>query len=86
MAVPPTGWRVPYLIVYGEPGRPLIHSVRTPEEVLEAMNPTLLASSSSVRQNNVSLMRPNAQYYITKVIVPALDRCFTLIGADVMSW
>ncbi|XP_024086331.1 DNA polymerase zeta catalytic subunit isoform X2 [Cimex lectularius] len=28
----------------------------------------------------------NAEYYITKVILPPLQRCFTLIGADVFSW
>jgi hypothetical protein len=28
------GWRVPYVIIHGEPGRPLINSVRRPEEVL----------------------------------------------------
>ena len=31
-------------------------------------------------------MRPNAAYYITKVVVPALSRCLSLVGADVLSW
>ncbi|XP_066995085.2 uncharacterized protein PolZ1 [Anabrus simplex] len=31
-------------------------------------------------------LRVNAQYYITRVIIPPLDRCFSLIGADVESW
>ncbi len=68
-AVPRTGERVPYVIVYGEPGRPLIQSVKSPAEVLADPG-----------------MRPNAQYYITKVIVPPLNRCFSLVGADVMAW
>jgi DNA polymerase zeta len=68
-AVPRTAERCPYVIIYGEPGRPLIQSVRTPEEVLA--NPGT---------------RPNAQYYIGKVIVPPLNRCLSLVGADAMAW
>ena len=78
MAVPSTGERVPYVIVFGEPGRPLFHSVRSPEEVLEAQFPG--------DGNPGGLLRPNGHYYITKVIVPALNRCFSLVGADVMKW
>jgi hypothetical protein len=25
-------------------------------------------------------------YYITRVIIPPLDRCFSLLGAEVESW
>ena len=71
MAVPASGWRVPYVIVYGEPGRPLIHSVRCPLDVVEARDAEL---------------RPNAVYYITKLLVPMLNRCFSLCGVDVGSW
>jgi hypothetical protein len=28
MCVPPQNYRVPYVIIFGEPGRPLFHSVR----------------------------------------------------------
>ncbi|KAF6205856.1 hypothetical protein GE061_020030 [Apolygus lucorum] len=28
----------------------------------------------------------NAEYYITKVILPPLQRCFTLLGVDTFSW
>jgi DNA polymerase zeta len=68
-AIPRSGERVPYLIVFGEPGRPLIQSVRAPEEVLRD-----------------SSLRPNSTYYVTRVIVPPLNRCFSLVGVDVMSW
>ena len=67
--IPRSGERVPYLIIFGEPGRPLIQSVRTPDEVLMD-----------------SSLRPNSQYYITKVIIPPLSRCLSLVGADIMSW
>lgn len=61
--------RVPYVIINGPPGLPLIRLVRSPRE--------LIADPS---------LRPNALYYITKVIIPPLNRCFLLIGADVNNW
>lgn len=77
MRVPNIGERVPYVIVYGEPGKPLIQSVRSPEEVLwEKWN----------TNQGEPVLRPNAIYYITKVIVPPLSRCLSLIGVDVISW
>ncbi|KAG2468740.1 REV3L polymerase, partial [Polypterus senegalus] len=66
---PRVGERVPYVIVYGIPGLPLIQLVRRPIEVLQ--DPTL---------------RLNAVYYITKQILPPLDRVFSLIGVDVFGW
>ncbi|XP_078322604.1 uncharacterized protein LOC111104775 [Crassostrea virginica] len=68
-AEPRTGERVPYVIVYGSPGLPLIQLVRQPQDVLA--DPSL---------------RLNATYYITKQILPPLDRIFSLLGVDVFSW
>ncbi|XP_075227107.1 DNA polymerase zeta catalytic subunit [Lycorma delicatula] len=31
-------------------------------------------------------LKVNAEYYITRVIIPPLNRCFTLIGTDVHQW
>ena len=61
--------RVPYVIVYGTPGQPLIQLVKQPEELL----------------NNPGL-RLNGVYYITKQVLPALDRAFSLLGVDVRQW
>uniref|UniRef100_A0A4W5MVD9 DNA polymerase zeta catalytic subunit n=1 Tax=Hucho hucho TaxID=62062 RepID=A0A4W5MVD9_9TELE len=66
---PRGGERVPYVIVYGTPGVPLIQLVRRPLEVLQ--DPSLCL---------------NATYYITKQILPPLQRIFQLIGVDVLSW
>ena len=68
-SIPRSGERVPYIIVYGEPGRPLIQSVRSPQDLVQDSN-----------------LRPNSHYYITKVLVPPLNRCFSLVGADIGSW
>ncbi|ELU09367.1 hypothetical protein CAPTEDRAFT_153186 [Capitella teleta] len=68
-AEPLVSERVPYVIVYGTPGLPLIQLVREPHELLE--DPTL---------------RINTLYYITKQVLPPLDRLFALIGVDVKMW
>ena len=68
-AVARVGERVPYVVVYGEPGLRLIQLVRSPHTMLEQPH-----------------LRLNSIYYITKVIVPALNRCLLLVGADAMTW
>ncbi|XP_074033296.1 DNA polymerase zeta catalytic subunit isoform X1 [Leptinotarsa decemlineata] len=66
---PRSGERVPYVIINGPPGLPLIRLVRSPRDLL-----------------NDSSLRPNALYYITRVIIPPINRCFNLIGADLHTW
>ena len=66
---PRVGERVPYVIVYGSPGLPLIQLVRQPLEILQ--DPSV---------------RLNAVYYITKQILPPLNRFLSLLGVDVFSW
>lgn len=66
---PRVGERVPYVVVYGAPGLPLIQLIRSPDVVLA--DPAL---------------RVNATYYITRAIIPPLERCFSLLGVDVSAW
>lgn len=66
---PRTGERVPYVIVSGPPGLPLIRLVRSPHELLA--DPAL---------------KVNADYYISRVIIPPLNRCLMLVGANVHNW
>ncbi|XP_050510996.1 DNA polymerase zeta catalytic subunit isoform X2 [Diabrotica virgifera virgifera] len=66
---PRSGERVPYIIINGPPGLPLIRLVRSPRDLI----------------NDISL-KPNAQYYITRVIIPAINRCFNLLGVDLNIW
>lgn len=68
-AEPRRGERVPYLVINGPPGVPLIRLVRSPHEYL----------------TNEAL-KINAMYYITKVLIPPLNRCLLLIGADANQW
>lgn len=67
--VPRSGERVPFVIVNGPPGLPLIRLVRHPYEVLSDRG-----------------LHINALYYITKAIIPPLNRCLLLIGANVHDW
>lgn len=68
-AEPRRGERVPYLIINGPPGVPLIRLVRSPHEYLTN-----------------GALKINAMYYITKVLIPPLNRCLLLIGADANQW
>lgn len=68
-AEPRRGERVPYVIINGPPGVPLIRLVRSPHEYLADEG-----------------LKINTMYYITKVIIPPLNRCLLLIGADVNQW
>lgn len=62
--------RVPYVVVHGEPGARLVDMVVDPME--------LLSFDSCYRLNEV--------YYIRKQIIPALQRVFGLVGADLNQW
>jgi DNA polymerase zeta len=61
---PPYRWRCPYVVVYGSPESKLKDLVVSPYELKRGSN----------------MMRINANYYISKAIIPALDRLFSLIG------
>ncbi|GER55202.1 DNA polymerase [Striga asiatica] len=62
--------RIPYVVVHGEPGARLVDMVVDPLE--------LLSINSPFRLNDV--------YYIRKQIIPALQRVFGLVGADLNQW
>ena len=62
--------RVPYVVIHGEPGARLVDMVIDPYGLLEVGSP----------------YRLNELYYITKQIIPALQRVFGLLGADMNKW
>ncbi|XP_038703838.1 DNA polymerase zeta catalytic subunit isoform X2 [Tripterygium wilfordii] len=62
--------RVPYVVIHGEPGARLVDMVIDPLH--------LLALDSPYRLNDI--------YYINKQIIPALQRVFGLIGANLNQW
>ncbi|KAE9593684.1 hypothetical protein Lal_00036393 [Lupinus albus] len=62
--------RIPYVVVHGEPGARLSDMVVDPLEVLAIDSP----------------YRINDLYYINKQIIPALQRVFGLLGADLNYW
>ncbi len=70
MRAPPWGRRVPYVVTYSALGDRLCDCAVHPEEML--LRPTPLHIHS--------------QYYITKQIIPAASRVFSLLGVDVMDW
>ncbi|XP_025801172.1 DNA polymerase zeta catalytic subunit isoform X3 [Panicum hallii] len=62
--------RVPYVVIHGEPRARLVDMVIDPYGLLEVGSP----------------YRLNELYYITKQIIPALQRVFGLLGADLNKW
>lgn len=69
-AEPRYGDRIPYVVVHGEPGARLVDMVVDPLD--------LMAIDSPFRLNDL--------YYINKQIIPALQRVFGLLGADLNQW
>lgn len=69
-AEPRYGERIPYVVVHGEPGTRLVDMVVNPLDLLELNSP----------------YRLNDLYYINKQIIPALQRVFGLIGANLNKW
>lgn len=69
-AEPRYGERIPYVVVHGEPGSRLVDMVVDPLD--------LLAIDSPFRLNDI--------YYITKQIIPTLQRAFGLVGVDLNHW
>lgn len=69
-AEPRYGERVPYVVIHGEPGARLVDMVVDPLD--------FLAIGSPYRLNDL--------YYINKQIIPALQRVFGLVGADLGKW
>eukprot|EP01052_Picozoa_sp_SAG31_P015259 SAG31_NODE_976_length_10618_cov_3.277118_2_plen_412_part_00 len=78
MAEPRYGERVAYVVVYGQPGARLIDTVVSPHE--------FILGTTASGANAATELRLNANYYITKQIVPALARIFQIVGTDVASW
>lgn len=70
MRTTPWGRRVPYMITYGAVGDRLCDRAVHPEEMLLRGVPLYIDSA----------------YYITKQIIPATSRVFSLLGIDVIEW
>lgn len=69
-AEPQYGERVPYIVAAGHHQSRLIDLVYHPDYFLKYPEK----------------LRPNANYYITKQVIPSLARVFNLMGVDVLSW
>lgn len=88
---PQYGDRIPYVIVRGDqPGSRLVDRAMDP---LEFMNNryAYIPSQASFAYLHVpivicSQLRLDALYYITRVLIPPLERIFNLVGADVKQW
>lgn len=89
-AEPAYGERVPYVIVQGPPGSRLVDRALDPLELLNNRYLSCLlitAHHYSIHHSSPhSDLRLDATYYITRVLIPPLERIFNLVGADVKQW
>lgn len=69
---PQYGERVPYVVVTGAPGARLIDRCVAPEALLS--------------EDGGGHSELDADYYITKNLIPPLERIFNLVGANVRLW
>lgn len=69
-AEPRYGERVPFVVIQADPNARLVDTVITPHQLLR----------------NSGMYRLNNTYYVTKCIIPSLDRIFSLVGADIKTW
>ena len=84
---PQYGDRVPYIIIRGEPRTRLLERAVAPEEMFTTryvhyVYPPLLLTQT-IYNRYVHL---DGAYYITRVLIPPLERIFNLVGADVRAW
>ncbi|CEL92814.1 unnamed protein product [Vitrella brassicaformis CCMP3155] len=90
-ATPQMSERIPFAVAYGPPGSRLIDQVVPPSRIEGASKPlcplTPLEPEASREQYAAWASQPllhlNATYYITKQMIPAIDRLFALIGPEV---
>lgn len=70
-AEPQYGERIPYVVVTGAPGARLADRCVPPEDLISPAGAHL---------------RLDAEYYISKNLIPPLERIFNLVGAHVRAW
>ena len=85
---PQYGERIPYVIVRGEPGSRVVDRAVSPHDLLRdryahgSVHLFIFLSRDVVHSHK----RLDAAYYISRVLIPPLERIFNLVGADVRSW
>jgi DNA polymerase elongation subunit (family B) len=92
-AEPRYGERVRYVVRYGEPQARLVDLVVAPHTWLRSAFGDAAGAPAAAAGAGVGAgagagvgMRINSTYYITKQIIPALERILSLVGADVRVW
>ncbi len=85
---PQYGERIPYVVIRGEPGARLVDRAVSPHELFQdrCVSVQVLFFSYLNQDFRCSHKRLDAAYYISRVLIPPLERIFNLVGADVRSW
>ena len=80
------GDRIPYVIVRGAPGSRLVERAVDPLEFMNNGYGHISFSVTATEKWWCSQLHLDANYYITRVLIPPLERIFNLLGADVKQW
>lgn len=84
---PQYGERVPYVIACGETGSRLVDRAIAPEDMLDSKYYVQPLNHALVLMRETSrTTRLDGMYYISRVLIPPLERILNLVGADVKSW
>ena len=82
---PQYGERIPYVITRGEPGMKLVDRAVAPDEMFHS-GYVLILFLIWLSLVKLSSKHIDAGYYISRVLIPPLERIFNLVGADVRGW
>lgn len=79
--------RVPFLVTVGPPGSRLSDRVVHPSVLLSNLDSNhLISEDKRKNKKKIRAITLDYDYYITKVIIPPLERLFGLTGANINKW
>ncbi len=81
------GDRIPYVIARGAPHERLVDRAAAPEEFYDKSVSRMRRALLLVAHVSLSSEKQlDGSYYISRVLIPPLERIFNLVGADVRGW
>ena len=81
------GDRIPYIIARGAPHERLVDRAVAPEDFYDrSVGQAWSYCVCSSRRPSLSEKQLDGSYYISRVLIPPLERIFNLVGADVKGW
>jgi DNA polymerase zeta len=80
------GDRIPYVIARGAPHERLVDRAVAPEELFDGLVIGLCRPATTTKCALLREKQLDGHYYISRILIPPLERIFNLVGADVRGW